>query len=154
MDNAQDAATPPLLAPTKDTAVSVINQADNLGRTPLHALTCSGNLTDEQQRIELMKKLVALGASTNAQDHKGFTPLHFSVIYKRPTAFIGALHTLGADMRLGNSEHKTPLFVACENGCIEQIEALLSHIPALQPQAPTPAPATPIAPAETAPANN
>jgi len=146
---------------------AAINQADSLGRTPLHVLAYTPNFADEQQRIEIMKKLILRGASINAQDKNGLTPLHFSITHKQPATVVNALHTLGADTRLGNAEQKTPLFLACEHGCVEQIEALLSHIPELQPQPATAAPATPaalvataeitatpIVPAETTPANN
>ncbi len=128
---------------------AVINQVDDEGRTPLHALTYSRSFTNEQQRIDLVKKFILRGASINQQDHKGVTPLSFAVVNKQPAVLIDALCTLGADMQIGTFQKRAPLLVACELGCVEQIEALLNHIPVLQSQTVATPPATPVVAQET-----
>lgn len=94
---------------------------DRAGRSPLHYASADDDLAT-------VLRLLAEGASPDAQDKQGFTPLHFACLeYSVATAF--ALLDGGASVDVENRFGNTPLSVAVfeSRGRGELIELLRSH---------------------------
>ncbi len=119
-----------LLAQKKDIAV---DQKDYRGRTALHCAAHGplARLNHSNQSIEAYKKIVehlltSGKASINATDRESNTALHNAVEYSN-APLVAVLCERGAKVQLQNTEHKTPLTIATENGNREIVIQLLKH---------------------------
>lgn len=100
---------------------------DELGNTPLHwAISTDLN---EQQKIDLMKILIAGGANINAANNAGQTPVHMVALALHDTPallqFMREQSAL-ADVALMDMEGQTPLHVAVTKGRMDLIKLLLA----------------------------
>lgn len=77
---------------------------DGYGRTPLHYAAARGNATE-------VHRLLAEGASPNAQDDNGWTPAHFAA-QAGSLECLNALLSAGADPALADSHGNTALWRA------------------------------------------
>ncbi|KAJ6779909.1 hypothetical protein PWT90_07824 [Aphanocladium album] len=92
------------------------------GSTPLHELCLTGRRVSgcsQMSRYEVAKLLMTHGADPNATNVNGTAPLHYACL-NRPNTMKSeaaqvaeALLENGADVEMGDSEMKSPLFLAC-----------------------------------------
>ena len=99
-------------------AVGYINGKNHAGRTVLH---CVQELQMKDQGIGEM--LIKYGANINAQDKKGFSPLHLAAHSQR-VLVVQMLLMHGADQRLRNHAGKTALEIAIGKRDREIVELL------------------------------
>jgi formamidopyrimidine-DNA glycosylase len=66
----------------------------------------SGN--NENKHVEIMKKLIKIGADLKAYDIYGFTPLHYAVIYRNPRMVMFLLEK-GADPNSESIDGRRPM---------------------------------------------
>lgn len=87
---------------------------------PLLHLTCRTGL------IDVVRALLAKGASIDAADHRGCTPLHLAIKHIHVNLSL-LLLDLGANPNTANHRQQTPLHEACRVvGLIEVVRALLA----------------------------
>jgi len=99
------------------TLSSIINMALNqLDQTALHLLALKGD-------ISRMKEFIFEGVDINAQDVKGWTPLHCAVLSKSPIAIatVVLLVESGADLQAKSKSGKTPLDIASKFNSLPEI---------------------------------
>jgi Ankyrin repeats (3 copies) len=90
------------------------------GTTALHLLAQKG-------RVDLMQEFIYAGADVNAQDHKGWTPLHYAVLSKSPAA-VALLVESGADLQLKNNSGNNPIDIAIRFDAAPEIIDYLESI--------------------------
>ena len=99
------------------------NARDGKGKTRLHQLCHSYNVTDSE-----LRQALEAGADVNAVDNWGDTPLHSllsgSSSYSRPE-LIDVLIEAGANVDEGNYRNRTALFNAVDGGNTDCVQALL-----------------------------
>ncbi len=88
-----------------------VNATNKFKETALHQ--CLGH----PSAIQLVEKLVSVGANLNAQDCKGDTPLHRMVSEKEEMQFLvlEKLCNAGAGLNIKNFMGETPLYKACSH---------------------------------------
>jgi ankyrin repeat protein len=94
-----------------------VNSRDELGETPLHIVSRSGNL-------ELMKLFLDADANPNLQDNEGWTPL-IAVSREGHLEAAKLLLDSGANSNLFNKSRETALFWAATKGNNELAKLLL-----------------------------
>eukprot|EP00698_Gefionella_okellyi_P011329 TRINITY_DN297_c1_g1_i2.p1 TRINITY_DN297_c1_g1~~TRINITY_DN297_c1_g1_i2.p1 ORF type:complete len:644 (-),score=172.20 TRINITY_DN297_c1_g1_i2:22-1953(-) len=96
---------------TTATADNLIQQRDEVGRTPLHygaiAVTTGGG---SAEGVDMITPLLMAGADVNAQDDKGWTPLHFAAAHGL-VSNCQLLFDFNADPSLLTSDGRTPYTV-------------------------------------------
>jgi ankyrin repeat protein len=68
--------------------------------------------------VKVAELLLASGADVNAQDVKGFKPIHFAVTTRR-TALVRVLIDKGADVNAKSADGVNPLFIAAAGDAVE-----------------------------------
>jgi hypothetical protein len=71
-----------------------IDPLEDGGRTPVHVLLNRGG--SEEDRLPLLRLLLAPPGATEVRDEEGRTPLHFAAWFRQP-ALLGAILLAGAD---------------------------------------------------------
>jgi ankyrin repeat protein len=99
-----------------------ITQKGAYGRTALHVAASSGQNTNEQLRIEIMKMILSRGADVNAPASTGDSPLQFASGSPR---IIKLLLDAGAILEQKNVVGWTPLRGYVISGHIESVQLLL-----------------------------
>ena len=94
-----------------------IDPVDTAAITPLM-------LASENGHIEVVERLLELGANPNAQDHEGCTPLHNAAGAGRHEV-VDRLLEGGADPSAPDHYGHTPLHLAAAGGFLESVEILL-----------------------------
>ena len=89
----------------------------NIGDTPLHAAAQFG-------RLDVVKKLLELGASVNAVNMEGNTPLHEATL-SHNTKATQVLLEFGADANIANNAGDAPLHSAVQFEALETVQILL-----------------------------
>ncbi len=87
------------------------------GATALHSAVSAG-------RAENVKLLLAAGADPGAEDTNSNAPLHFSVQLADPVAIVELLLAAGAKAYHRNSQQKTSVDIAKEEGHVACLELL------------------------------
>jgi len=64
-----------------------VNAKDEFGKTALH-YACANPIQNKEKYKQLIKMLIKKGANINAQDKRGFTPLHEIIFAKNTNLFI------------------------------------------------------------------
>lgn len=99
----------------------------NAGRDP-NALADGGRtglyLAAQGEQAEMIAFLASRGASVDAKDSQGFTPLHHAAGKAKKVATLKALLQAGADPRARSPRGDTPLHAAARYGWVEGLEAL------------------------------
>jgi len=117
-----------------------INDKNSTGSTPLHILVCTNNIfasfyldgpnyssRDTDTLISLLKLLLKKGASINAQDDNGDTPLHLAVETQHEEVILVLLSN-NCDTSLVNKANQTPLALAMTiRQCNTMIIAMLEN---------------------------
>jgi len=106
-----------------------VNVVDGEGNTPLH-------LASYHFRMEVVEVLIEYGASVNAVNNLGFTPLLWLSSSpknnkKKITEMISLFLENGANFRLTTMKGETALHLAASKGNVEVIQALISSSSAL-----------------------
>jgi hypothetical protein len=57
------------------------------GETPLHSVVFNKAFSQEEGTFDLILTMMKLGADPDLRDIKGFTPVHYAIIFKNETAF-------------------------------------------------------------------
>jgi ankyrin repeat protein len=103
-----------------------VQAKDKYGRTPFQRLSNTNlDYINHNALFELMKFLVAHGASVNDYDDEGNTPLHLAA-EKGHADFILFLIEIGADINAKDREGSTPLLLAMKNKRHEVALVLIS----------------------------
>jgi ankyrin repeat protein len=92
------------------------------GKTALH-------LASQRENVEILKILVAAGASIDIRDDKGYTPLHLAATYNRINIVKFLITATEADPNFLNAKSKdgrTPLCLASERGNVEILRILVA----------------------------
>ena len=92
--------TPKIIKGLKGGKKNVLDARDEEEKTPLH-------IAIEKRHYTIANFLLNFGANVNAQDNKGYTPLHYAVM-KEPT-FIKYLLKFKANVNAQDNEGYTPL---------------------------------------------
>lgn len=87
---------------------------DHEGRTAMFAAAEYGNDDKEGARVECVRLLAQAGASVNAKDKDGNTPLHETFL----TDVEEELIKLGADVNARNEDGETPIFTTVDDDAI------------------------------------
>jgi cytohesin len=75
--------------------------------------------------VKVVELLLASGADVNAQDVKGFKPIHFAVMTKQKE-LVRVLIDKGADVNAKNVDGVNPLFMAAAGDAVEMAELLIA----------------------------
>ncbi|MFH1254122.1 MAG: ankyrin repeat domain-containing protein [bacterium] len=97
---------------------SNVNKANRYGTTPLH-LACGRNGS-----LEMVEKLVAAGATIDARDETGCTPL-LNAVASQKKDIVDFLLQNGANPNLTGGYGHSMLYIACALGCTEIANLLL-----------------------------
>ena len=81
-----------------------------------------------QNFIEFLGDLADLGASIDAIDDRGFTPLHLAASHGRTSA-VTSLLKRGADPNISAHAGDTALHFACQNGHVQSVSVYLCSSP-------------------------
>ena len=81
----------------------------------------------DTELIELVTRLIKLGADYNAQDEYGYTPLMLACIHKREAPLKLLLQQPSIDIKAKQKDNLSVLELAVEYGTLTMIEALLKH---------------------------
>ncbi|KAL3153955.1 hypothetical protein ABBQ32_013515 [Trebouxia sp. C0010 RCD-2024] len=90
-----------------------VQASDCGGRSVIH-LACLCEDADDNMRCQIVTMLIAHGASINAKDGQGFTPLANALVGDHPD-LVSLLLSCGADTAARSSEGITALFLAVGN---------------------------------------
>lgn len=102
---------------------NVNNNQNTYNTTPLHEGARGGN-------TECVKLLIESGANVNAQDHKGWSVLHYAVINENEETVEAILQTLidkGAMVGVSTLSGETALHVAADRGNSKALSLLIRH---------------------------
>jgi len=77
------------------------------------------------QAVKMVELLLASGADVNAQDAKGFKPIHFAVMTEQK-ALVRMLIDKGADVNAKNADGVNPLFMAAAGDAVEMARLLIA----------------------------
>ena len=98
-----------------------VNALCNHKQTPLY-------LAIMEKEIEVIKELLRNGANVNLKDSDDDTPLHGAAFDKTmPEDLFQDMLKQCNDLNIKNSEGKTPLLIASENGCESSVKNLLQY---------------------------
>jgi ankyrin repeat protein len=96
-----------------------LNQADDVGRTPLH-YACA------YERANIVSLLLRLGADVDAIDKENCTPLHMAV-RSGHAGIVRCLLNRGANIGCLDAQRETPLHYAVRKGSTDTVELLLKR---------------------------
>jgi len=102
-----------------------VTAKDGKGRT-LVLLTCEAKYLLDEERLDLLRILLELGADPNTGDVFGTTPLHDASL-KDATTVARLLIDAWADMNVRDQFGNTPLHLACGCGSRGMVELLLAR---------------------------
>ena len=77
------------------------------------------------ESLARIRELIATGADVNKQDDKGFTPLHWAVMYDHEN-IVETLFAAKADVNKQDGDGLTPLHWAAANGPAKLVETLIA----------------------------
>ena len=102
---------------------SDVKAVDNDGKTLLHKVA--------KRDVAVAKFLISRGANVNAENEKGWTPLHSVAAETTPTnrgdvAVVKLLVSAGANMNAKTNDGMTPLHMAANSGDIAVVKFLVS----------------------------
>lgn len=107
-----------------------LDHTDRNGMTALHCIAASHTIDNPQPAAQAAEHLIRRGATVDARDSHGNTPLFRAVFNWRDeldTALIDCLLAAGADMNAANNAKTSPLALAKN---IAGHEKLVSHLSA------------------------
>uniref|UniRef100_A0A915JTH2 Ankyrin repeat protein n=1 Tax=Romanomermis culicivorax TaxID=13658 RepID=A0A915JTH2_ROMCU len=118
-----DADTPAILKKiTGSCGIELLNQKDIFGCTPLHTATKQGS-------IKFTEVFVGMGAALNSKDLEYQSPLHFAARNGRLKTVLHLLAISSGQSIINESDSngKTAVMLACENGHPEVVKLLLQR---------------------------
>ncbi|RXN18225.1 cortactin-binding 2-like protein [Labeo rohita] len=110
------------LVTTSSTATIVSSPSINPPSLPSHSPQHPGSPLAAAS--DCLNLLLTSGASADAVDETGFTPLH-AAAENGHHGCVRALVKCGADLERECSQGRTPLYLACEQGHVESVKVLL-----------------------------
>ncbi|BDI33727.1 hypothetical protein CCAX7_57780 [Capsulimonas corticalis] len=97
-----------------------VRALDSEGATPLHMAACAG-------RLDVFKLLLDHGADLYATTRNHSTMLHVASQQDGHTPMLRYLLQHGFEINLKDQDGETPLHVAVDFGCLENVKFLLAH---------------------------
>ena len=91
---------------------------------------CQDDSLDRDSRVKQVQGLLDTDSlDPGKKDDKGWYPLHYAALYGRPeiTKLLLPLCDLHAEVTKGKNHRSTALHLACANGRLDVVEALLEH---------------------------